>query len=69
MKKTKLKHRIENAVNAFFDDDRENYDENGLIFAADSHLQKQETTALANEKGDVLVKILKSAFIFLPGAL
>lgn len=68
MKKTKLKHRIENAVNAFFDD-RENYDENGLIFVADSRLQKRETTARAKEKGDVLVKILKRAFIFLPGAL
>ena len=69
MKKTKLKRRIENAFNAFFDNECENYDENGLIFAADSPLLKQEAAARANEKGDVLVKILKRTFIFLPGAL
>ena len=59
MKKTQLKHRIENAVNAFFDNTRENYVENSLTLAGDSALLKQETTVRFNEKGDVLVKILK----------
>ena len=68
MKKTKLKHRIENAVNAFFENDRENYVENRLTFAGNSALLKQETAVRFNEKGDVLVKILKRTFLFLPGA-
>lgn len=69
MKKTKLKHRIENAVNAFFENDRENYVENKLTLAGDSRLLKQETAARFNEKGDVLVKTLKRTFIFFPGVL
>ena len=68
MKKTKLKHRIDNAVNAFFDNNREIYVENNLTFASDSALLKQETAARFNEKADVLVKILKRTFLFLPGA-
>ena len=68
MKKTKLKHRIENAANAFFENDHENYVENNLTFAGDSALLKQETAERFNEKGDVLVKILKRTFLFLPGA-
>ena len=68
MNKTKLKSRIETAVNAFFDNDRENYIENNLIFAGVSRLLKQETATRFNEKGDVLVKILKRTFLFLPGA-
>lgn len=67
MKKTKIKHRIGNAVNAFFDNDRKNYDENSLSFACHSGLLKQETIGRVNEKGDALVKILKRTFIFLPG--
>ena len=69
MKKTKIQQRVKNAVNAFFDNEREDFGENGLSFAADSALLKQETAARFDEKGDVLVKILKRAFVFLPGAL
>lgn len=69
MKKTKLKQRINNAVNAFFDNNQEKYRENNLVFANDSGLLKQETDARFDEKGDILVKILKHTFIFLPGAL
>ena len=69
MKKTKFKRRIENAVNAFFENDRENYVENKLTLVGDSALLKQETAARHNEKGDVLVRILKRAFVFFPGVL
>jgi peptidoglycan/LPS O-acetylase OafA/YrhL len=68
MTKTKLKHRIEKAVNAFFENDRENYVENSLTLAGDSALLKQETAARFNRKGDVLMKILKRTFLFFPGA-
>ena len=69
MKKTKFKQRINNAVNAFFDDEQEAFGENGLSFARDSALLKPEPAAQFNEQGDRLVKILKRAFLFLPGAL
>ena len=69
MKKTKIQQRVKNAVNAFFDNDREGFGKNSLSFATDSALLKQETAARFDEKGDVLVKILKRAFVFLPGAL
>src|SRR5688572_21824930 len=68
MKKTKLKQRINNAVNAFFENDHEQFEENSLSFAADSALLKQEAAAPFFEKGDIFVKILKRTFLFLPGA-
>ena len=70
MKKTKIKQRVKNAVNAFFDNEREDFSGNSLVCASDSGLLlTEETTARLNVKGDVLVKILKRALIFLPGAL
>ena len=69
MKKTKIKHRIKNAANAFFENERESFGEESLSFAPDSALLKQETVERINEKGDALVKILKRTFLFLPGAL
>ena len=69
MKETKIEQRIKNAVNAFFENEQENFGENSLSFAGDSALIKQETAERLNEKGDVLVKILKRTFLFFPGAL
>ncbi len=69
MKKTKIKQRIDNAVNAFFDHDQENFGENSLTFAPDSAMVRQEPAAQLNEKGDRLVKILKRVFLFFPGVL
>ena len=69
MKKTKIEQRINNAVNAFFENDQENFDVNSLSFAGDSALLKQDAAEHFNEKGDILVKILKRAFVFFPGAL
>ena len=68
MKKTKFKQRVKNAASAFFENERENSGEESLSFANDSALLKQETVERINEKGDVLVKILKRTFLFLPGA-
>jgi peptidoglycan/LPS O-acetylase OafA/YrhL len=67
MKKTKIEQRIKNAANAFFENDRENFGEESLSFANNSALLKQETAARFGEKGDVLIKILRRTFIFLPG--
>lgn len=67
MEKTKTKQRIENAFNAFFEEERENFVENNLSYANNSDLLKQETIERFDEKADVLVKILKRGFLFLPG--
>ncbi len=70
MKKTKIKQRIDNAVNAFFNDAPQSFGETNLTLAHDSALRlKQESAAQFDEKGDRLIKILKRAFLFLPGAL
>lgn len=69
MKKTKFKRRINNAVNAFFDDAPESFGDSRLTLAPDAALLKAEAAAQFNEKGDRLIKILKRAFLFLPGAL
>lgn len=69
MKKTKIKQRINNAVNAFFDNDDEHFGENSLSMASDSAMLKQETAERFNSKGNDLIKILKRTFIFFPGAL
>jgi hypothetical protein len=66
MKKTKIEQRIKNAVEAFFETDRENI-EQGLSLASDSALLKEEAATRFNEKGDRLIKILKRAFAFFPG--
>ncbi len=68
MKRTKFKQRIDNAVNAFFDDEPQDLGENGLSFARSFALLKPEPAAQFNEKGDRLMKILKRTFLFLPGA-
>lgn len=67
MKKTKIKQRFKNAANAFFENGEEKYGENSLSFTGDSGLLKQEKAAPFSKKGDVLVKILKRTFLFLPG--
>lgn len=69
MKKTKFKQRINNAVSAFFAEAPETFGETSITLATDAALLKPETAAQINEKGDRLIKILKRAFLFLPGAL
>lgn len=69
MKKTKIEQRINNAVNAFFDDEPKTFGENSLALAPDSAVLKPEPAAQFNEKGDRLIKILKRVFLFFPGVL
>jgi hypothetical protein len=68
MKKIKIEQRIRNAVAAFYKMERENVEE-GLSLVDESALLKVEAAARINQKGDLLVKILKRAFIFFPGVL
>jgi hypothetical protein len=69
MRKTKIEQRVENAFNAFFENDEQDVFENSLSFTPDAALLKPETAANFNEKGDRLLKILKRTFVFLPGVL
>lgn len=69
MKKTKIEQRINNAINAFFVNNQENIDENSLTLVNDSAIIKQEAATKLSEKGDLLIKTLKRAFLFLPGVL
>ena len=65
MKKTKIEQRIENAVNAFFDN--ESLNENKLSFVNNSALLKEKSSTSFTEKADAFVKILKQVFLFFPG--
>lgn len=69
MKKTKIKHRLNNAVNAFFDQTPEAFGETDLASASDAAFLKPEIAAEINEKGERLIKILRRGFLFFPGAL
>lgn len=69
MKKPKIKQRVKNSVNAFFDNGREKYGENSLSFVNHSDLLNRDTISTLHAKGDSLVKILKQTLIFLPGVL
>jgi hypothetical protein len=69
MKKTKIKHRLNNAVNAFFDETPEAFGETDLAAVGDAALLKPEIAAQIEEKGERLIKILKRGFLFFPGAL
>ena len=69
MKKTKLKRRIKNSIEAFFNNDQETNDENCLSSMNEFELLKQKMLAASGDKADLLIKLLKQTFIFLPGAL
>ena len=66
MQKTKIKQRIENAIDAFFDDEIST-NNNSLTFSGESGLLKEQLSEAFTEKADVFVKILKQVFLFLPG--
>lgn len=68
MKQTKFKNRVEHAFDVFFDEEPENRAENQLTFAAESGWLEPKKNERLEEKGDVFVKILRRAFLFLPGA-
>ncbi len=66
MKRTKFKERVENARNAFFDD--EDFDVNDFLSCRSQNefLQSEEFEEIA-PKNSILETILKQAFLFLPG--
>jgi hypothetical protein len=67
MKKIKLENRIENAVNAFFED--ENLHENTqLSYFADTALLANEQPKSFTQKADSVITTLKYIFFFLPGS-
>ncbi|MGI8466831.1 MAG: hypothetical protein ACR2N3_00055 [Pyrinomonadaceae bacterium] len=66
MKKTKIEQRIENAVNAFFDDGNLT-ENNSLVYSNDVSLLQSDTLKVFTEKADVFVKFLKQVFLFFPG--
>jgi hypothetical protein len=67
MKKTKIKQRIENARNAFFEtgDDKS---ENALAYANDTAFLRNEESTSKSEKSDFWVNLARQLLWFLPGA-
>ncbi|MGI8556105.1 MAG: hypothetical protein ACR2LT_07095 [Pyrinomonadaceae bacterium] len=66
MKKTKIKDRIENAVDAFFDD-KNLVENNSLIYSGGADSVQKNLSEVFVEKADILLKILKRVFLFFPG--
>lgn len=66
MKKKTMEQEINNSINAFFDN--EEVGENKLSHIKNTSLLANEPKGISTEKADTLVKILKTVFLFLPGA-
>lgn len=66
MKKTKIKERFENAVDAFFDNEKLS-ENNALTLADNANLFHENTSESFTGKADNFVKILKQVFLFFPG--
>ncbi len=67
MKKKTIEQRINNSINVFFDESQ-NFGENKLSYVNNVALAKDESKTTFTEKADGFGKILKTVFIFLPGA-
>ena len=67
MKKTKFEKRCERAVEAFFAAGDDIKGETRLARSRDARLAATE--AKFDERGELIVRFLKRAFIFLPGAM
>jgi hypothetical protein len=65
MNETKLKQRIENAIDAFFDNGIST-ESNSLTFGNESGSLRNQISEIFVEKADFLVKILKQVFFFFP---
>ena len=66
MKKTKIKQRIENARNAFLDDEILTKNDS-ISFVRDYDVLRKEISGVAVEKSDASCKILKQTLLFFPG--
>ena len=67
MKKIKLETRLENAVNAFFENE-EQFENSQLTFNHNSALFPNEKAKTLTEKAETFVNIAKQIFIFVPSA-
>jgi len=65
MRKLKIKRRIENSINAFFDESLLN--ENSIMTFNETYVLDKETNLSDANKSDIL-KTLKQPFLFLPSA-
>ncbi len=66
MKKIKIEERIENAVQAFFDDEKLN-ENTGLEFVSNASMVRVEKNVSFVGKNRTLLSFLKQVFLFLPG--
>lgn len=66
MKKVKIKERFENAVDAFFDDEKLT-ENTALSFGTETHFYQKDSSKNSSEKFKGWVAFLKQAFLFLPG--
>ena len=67
MKKVKLETRIENAVNAFFENEQQ-FENSQLVFDHNSKISPNEKAKSFSEKVEPFVNVFKQIFIFLPSA-
>ena len=67
IKKTKVEQRIENSLNAFFGNESI-FEENKLSHSDNTSLLKNQPEDVFTKKADAFTKILKTIFLFLPGA-
>lgn len=68
MKKTKIEQRIENALDAFFDN--ENFTEsNALMFAGDQKIEQPFSASQITQTADKYFNRFKKVCAFLPGVL
>jgi hypothetical protein len=66
MRNTKIKERFENAVDAFFDNEKLS-ENSSLGFADKQNIWQKDSSVNFGEKTNTLVKILKQVFLFFPG--
>lgn len=68
MKKTDLRRRIDNSIEAFFRDPEDASGAGGLSLVGETSLRRQEAESDLNKRAGVLTKVLRRIFLFLPGA-
>jgi hypothetical protein len=69
MKEHKIRQRLDKAIAAFFENPERQPEHGPMTTIHDSSLAKLEVSARVDQIGDLIVKSLKRAFLFLPGAI